>query len=148
MLAILGTMTSCSVAKVGGVPAKVDYVYNTNNKTDNYIMANEWMVESFNNAESVIQFSDKDAGIVKGKYVLHFTPAVYAGYLSTPEVKNGAIITIKVKDSVAKITIDASSEKFYPVKVDYYYNIADAGRDINRLIEDFKQTMSKSKEEF
>ncbi len=27
------------------------------------------MVENFNNSESVIQFSDKKAGIIKGKYL-------------------------------------------------------------------------------
>ena len=38
------------------------------NKNSNFIKANEWMVQSFNDAKSVIQFKDKEAGIFKGKY--------------------------------------------------------------------------------
>ena len=34
-----------------------------------YILSNSWMVETFNSAESVIEFSDKENGIILGKYV-------------------------------------------------------------------------------
>ena len=36
---------------------------------DIYIRANAWFVETFINAESVIQFQDKDEGAIMGKYV-------------------------------------------------------------------------------
>lgn len=35
-----------------------------------YIKANGWFVETFNSAESVIEFQDKEAGKIMGKYVL------------------------------------------------------------------------------
>ena len=34
-----------------------------------YIKANSWFVDNFNDAESVIQFQDKEAGKLMGKYV-------------------------------------------------------------------------------
>ncbi|WP_107822016.1 DUF4468 domain-containing protein [Mangrovibacterium marinum] len=40
-------------------------------KDELYVKANEWMVRSFNNAKSVIQFQDKEAGKIMGKYLLH-----------------------------------------------------------------------------
>ena len=39
-------------------------------KSKLYVMANEWMVQAFNNAESVIQFQDKEEGVIIGKYLL------------------------------------------------------------------------------
>lgn len=76
----------------------------TTPKQSNYIKANEWMVETFGNAESVIQFSDKEAGIIKGKYMMYkgqtgseYSPAV-ASYF--------AMITLRVRDNAAKIEIE------------------------------------------
>lgn len=74
----------------------------------NYIKANEWMVTTFNNPKSIIQFSDKQAGIVKGKYIMfsgqeatQYTTAVKSYY---------AIITIRVKDNASKIEISPVDE--------------------------------------
>lgn len=38
-------------------------------KAELYISVNSWVVNTFNSAESVIQFQDKDAGKVMGKYI-------------------------------------------------------------------------------
>jgi hypothetical protein len=42
-------------------------------KSDIYIKANAWFVETFNSAESVIEFQDKEAGKIMGKvcFFLH-----------------------------------------------------------------------------
>lgn len=37
-----------------------------------YIKANIWFVETFANAESVIQFSDKEKGVITGRYAYSF----------------------------------------------------------------------------
>ena len=38
-------------------------------KDDIYVKANQWAVSTFRDAESVIEFSDKEAGNIMGKYV-------------------------------------------------------------------------------
>ena len=70
LFAILGT--SCGSVKYYNSPIspRTEIVELTTDKNTNFVNANEWMVEVFNNAESVIQFSDKEAGIVKGKYIV------------------------------------------------------------------------------
>lgn len=78
------------------------------NKDSNYVKANEWMVETFGDAESVIQFVDKEAGIIKGKYMMYqgqkasqYSPSVQSYF---------AMITIRVRDNAAKIEVDPTSK--------------------------------------
>ena len=109
-LVITVFMSSCSVKRIA-IPSPEAETKNVETETDNnsnFIKANEWMVQSFNDAKSVIQFKDKEAGIVKGKYLLK------AGVVSTsPYVQSVpcfySIITIRVKDNLARIEIDAPS---------------------------------------
>jgi hypothetical protein len=58
-----------------------------------YTRANMWFVDAFRSAESVIQFSDKTSGIIKGKYIGDNVMAgVYVCKISstvTVEVKEG-----------------------------------------------------------
>lgn len=61
-------------------------------KDDIYVLANKWMVETFNSAESIIQYSDKEAGTIMGKYVFD-----YPGHF----VKS--IIQIDVRDNKCRI---------------------------------------------
>jgi hypothetical protein len=46
-------------------------------KSEIYIKANAWFVETFNSAESVIEFQDKEAGKIMGKYIYGYTEGVY-----------------------------------------------------------------------
>ena len=87
-------------------------------KNDLFIIANAWMVESFNNATNVIQFSDKEEGIIIGRYLI-------GGTYSPPQVDNRvyAIITIRVKDNLTKIRISPQGEaKYYPPNPDNNIN--------------------------
>lgn len=68
------------------------------NKDDLFILANSWAVDVFVSAESVIEFSDKEAGIVKGKYIINFVEGVYVQAVRST-------LTIEVKDDAARITI-------------------------------------------
>jgi hypothetical protein len=67
------TITSCASStkatevKVNKL-SKIISTENTKNKL--YLKANDWMISTFGNAESVIQFSDKDAGVITGKYLM------------------------------------------------------------------------------
>jgi hypothetical protein len=39
-------------------------------KNDLFVMANSWMVKTFNSPQDVIQYNDKEAGIIKGKFLI------------------------------------------------------------------------------
>jgi len=67
---------------------------------DLYIRANMWFVDAFNNAESVIQFSDKESGVIKGKYIGgSVVVGIYIYKISTT-------VTVEVKDGRYRITFD------------------------------------------
>jgi len=50
---------------------KIINVLNTP-KDELYIKVNSWFVETFTSAESVIEFQDKEAGRVMGKYIFDY----------------------------------------------------------------------------
>ena len=103
---VVSTLISCVPAKstLESPDTKIKNVNTTTDKDSNYIKANEWMVQTFNNAKSVIQFSDKEAGVVKGKYVMKVGVVSTSPYTqSTPDYY--AIITIRVKDEASRIEI-------------------------------------------
>lgn len=72
-------------------------------KNDLYIKANSWFVETFNSAESVIEFQDKEAGKIMGKYVFSYTEGIY--YYDIKQT-----ISIDIKDSKVRIVI---SDPYY-----------------------------------
>jgi len=86
---------------------KIIQITNTT-QNDLYIRANEWFVETFHNAESVIQFQDKEAGIIKGKYY-YLIPKTFHPVFGN-DFELGAvtysIITVEVKEDKARIQID------------------------------------------
>lgn len=74
-----------------------------------YVKANNWMVENFNDAKSVIQFSDKESGTVTGKYRVGEVPSVATG---SPLKDIFAIVRLQVKDNASKITITADNYSY------------------------------------
>ncbi len=75
-------------------------------KDNLYIMANSWMVDTFVNAESVIEFTDKEAGIIKGKYVIS---GLYEGLYG---LSIRSTLTIEIKEGKARITIADPYRKY------------------------------------
>lgn len=62
-----------------------------------YVNANVWFVDTFNDPKSVIQYSDKDAGKIAGKYYSPETAGmVFYGVRQT--------VTVDVKDGKARIS--------------------------------------------
>jgi hypothetical protein len=79
-------------------------------KDELYLKSNLWMVSTFKDAKSVIQYSDKAEGILTGKYLLNYiepssgySPLI--GSYSTKEYTLYAIIEIRVKDGKAYISV-------------------------------------------
>lgn len=133
-LVIFISLISCTSVKDLGYPEpKYKIVNNNKTKENNYIKANEWMVNTFHSAESVVQFSDKEEGIIKGKYLLEGTTNRYAS------------ITIWVKDNASKINIEAFDNLTSVVSMgkEYGYTREEYEADINPLLESFYNTMLK-----
>lgn len=66
-----------------------------------FIKANQWAVGAFNKANSVIEFSDKESGIITGKYVEDVITNVLFGY----HTKLTTIMNIETKDNKVRITL-------------------------------------------
>ncbi|MEX0598936.1 MAG: hypothetical protein WD512_20800 [Candidatus Paceibacterota bacterium] len=89
----------------------------TTGNEDLYIDVNTWMVETFNSAESVIQFSDKESGIVMGRYFFGTISTVCGkerkdkdGIYAITKKRVGAedlyaIIKVQVRANKVKLTI-------------------------------------------
>lgn len=147
----LSTMfTSCVSTKklLDSPPPKTKTIENKATKNSNFIKANEWMVETFNDAESVIQFTDKEAGIVKGKYIMR-KGSVTAGLYGTSTTVEPfyAIITIRVKDKACRIEIDPPSGMYTQkaMDVEYGFTPEQFNLETDVLLADFEKAMlSKS----
>ena len=86
---------------------KILEVPNTS-KDEIYVKANEWFVHTFNSAESVIQFQDKEAGKIMGKY--RFNIVVGHPVSINPGMKS--TISVDVKVNRAKILIQGLISDF------------------------------------
>jgi len=78
-------------------------------KSELYAKANNWMVENFNSAKSVIQFSDKEEGMVTGKYLMG---TVHPDATGSPVKDVFAVIRLQVKDNASKITISPEDYQY------------------------------------
>ena len=109
-------------------------------KNELFIKANEWMVRSFKDAKSVIQFQDKEAGKIMGKYLMHS--------YSTTDTDVYSLITIEVKDNATKIDIEPIGKWFYDKSgmTIYSYSPEQAQSDIKSLLAGYETYMSKGKE--
>jgi hypothetical protein len=145
---ILLSMAAC---KTTGTP-QVDYSKIVDapgvSQDDLFVKVNLWAVGYFNKADSVIEYSDKGAGIISGKYIGH-THLIMGGLSGRQYVRS--IFTISVKDDKVKldlkptelITYNGNGQYF-----DYYYTIyvkeADIIADYNATLESLKQALTNS----
>ncbi|WP_112479079.1 DUF4468 domain-containing protein [Vibrio variabilis] len=108
-------------------------------QNDLYVKANNWMVDHFHNAESVIQFSDKESGNIAGRYLLGVVvaPSDYGA-----GEKAYATIKVKVKDGASKITITPESFQYMQGNMFTLYTKENADADIERLMQSFKVAMT------
>lgn len=100
LLMVLG-LAQCKVPTYNGQIKEEKIIKIEQLKEDLWVKTNQWFVETFNNAESVIQFQDKEAGKMVGKYVYSY--GVISGYTSQYNIKS--IISIDVRDAEVRIQI-------------------------------------------
>lgn len=93
-------ITGCATIKVPPEMRTFEKIVEISNqsKNDLYIKANSWFVSTFNSAESVIEFQDKEAGKIMGKYVFSYMEGIY--YYDIKQT-----ISIDIKDSKVRIVI-------------------------------------------
>lgn len=135
---IFALAQGCAMITTESVPVQdVVNVENTDKDTL-YVRANIWMVDAFRNAESVIQFSDKDSGTISGRYLLgkirdahSYGPAAYAY----------ATIIINVRDGAARITVTPESFTYAQGNIYTLYTKEDVERDVQELIQSFARAM-------
>lgn len=144
-LLAVALLQSCMMPATMVIPEVVDVAIAPEVLKDElFVRSNTWMVEQFNNAESVIQFADKEAGIVAGKYIF-FTKVVAVSMYNTETISSSAMIKIKVKDGAAQISITPNPLTFYDsmgsTESKYRTEIL---RDIDALVTSFKTKVVKS----
>ena len=103
-----------------------------------YVKANNWMVDVFKNAKSVVQFADKESGTISGKYLLG---TVFTANQYGPAVHAYASIRIQVKDGAARLVV--TPEPFSYIEGNMYslYSEQDANRDADALLVSFESAM-------
>lgn len=122
------------------------------NKDELYVRANKWMVQIFNNAKSVVQFSDKESGVVSGKYLMGSVGKVAKTAYAMPGSDEDifAIIGIDLKDGAAKITLTPQSFEISESK--YWVNTGlseeNVRTNLSQLIASFEEYMKNNTETF
>lgn len=124
-------------------------------KDELFVKANNWMVENFYKANSVIQFSDRKNGSLSAKHLLHPVTLGRAYYKEKEEkgiikdVIKDLYITfrVKVKDNAAKLVVN-SPEYYYMDKGGTYgkdkYPLNLLKQEINVYLDSFEKHMKKS----
>ncbi|HDY87340.1 MAG TPA: DUF4468 domain-containing protein [bacterium] len=78
---------------------KVQRIIEVNKPKDElYKLSNEWMAKTFKSSKAVIQYQDKEEGVIVGK---GFTSVKYLGYVDTYFT-----MTIEVKDEKLRVTLE------------------------------------------
>jgi len=105
-------------------------------KSELYGMSNEWMVKTFTDAKSVIQFSNLETGTISGKYLMYYSPP---GQYSS-EINFYSIITIHVKDGKAQLSVDpqGSLPRYLGMEM---YTMEQMKKEAESLISDYKDFM-------
>ena len=131
-------MTSCATVVVESQPVERAVKIDSTKKNELYVRANNWMVETFKDAKSVIQFADKESGTVTGKYLLG---AITGGTRYQSATYVYALIKVQVKDGAAKITITPDSFRY--LKSYTLYSREKAQNDIQLLMDSFERAIKK-----
>ena len=115
-------------------------------KNDLYLKANEWLVGIFNNAKSIIQHTDKEEGVIIGKYMMKTVISSSTMYGSSSSDVY-AIIDIRLKDNKARISIKPY-DYAYVEGMYQSYTKEQAVEDMEALAQSFHQSLQTKKVDF
>lgn len=118
---ILALLVSCIAPRIISLNQPYVKIYDDLNGTKDelFISANKWMVGIFNNAESVIQYFDKEEGVIIGKYLItgqltFGDDDIYTG------TKVFSQLDIRVKNGKARFEVDLEPWKYDPTETTVY----------------------------
>lgn len=155
LVSVLFLVSACGITKkIVQIDEPVTKVYTdlTDNQDDLFVKANDWMISVFNDASSVIQFSDKDKGTLIGKYLMSGEKKTSSfGYTSTSvDTRVYAKIDVRVKDNRARISIEPMDSWEYDESgvTIYDYSEKDFYKDMDRLTADFEKAIKADKIDF
>ncbi len=122
---------------------KVQRIIKVNKPKDElYKLSNEWMVKTFKSSKAVIQYQDKEEGIIVGK---GFTSVKYLGNADTRFT-----ITIEIKENRMRVTLEdiyVSSGKFdMPFEIQQHWDKAKP--DLEKIIDLLEAYVGKEAEEW
>ena len=142
-VSIFAILTSCGTTPVSIQP--ISKVIEVQGSKDNlFVKANNWMVQNFNDAKSVIQYSDKEAGIVNGKYLLK---VIYD--MNGRSYNVYANIKIQIKENKSKITITPEQYKYYNGSFEKQkLKESEAKQKINSLIASYESFIQTDSDNF
>ena len=146
ILIIAISLTSCFTYKTLSVDKPFEYVttHNGQSQSELFLKANDWMVSIFNNAESVIEYSDKDKGVIIGKYLMYGTIRESGNMYvsSTLDTRVYAKINIFVKDNVVKLTIKPIGTWQYNKNTIYGFTAENAKNKSDKLAESLNSALN------
>ena len=134
-----GLLHGCATVQVEGKPQERIIEVEGVEKNTLYVRANSWMVDAFNDRESVVQFTDKESGTVKGRYVLRKG--------DSPAGFHYATIDVRVKDEVTKITVTPNPYT-YGKGNPRAYKKEQMEKDINKLFNSFESSIKTAEEKW
>lgn len=105
LFALSSCMTWTPVSSIKEESKVITDYTGTKSKDELFALCNEWLLESFNNPESVITYSDKESGVLMGSFNLtatQFLATVYAEFN----------LKIECKDNKVKMTVSSPTDVF------------------------------------
>ena len=110
-ISVLFLFIGCGTTKMIQIdepPVVKTYTDLTDNQDNLFIKANDWMISMFKDASSVIQFNDKQEGVLIGKYLMGGETRTSSSFYGSTSVDSRvyAKSDIRVKDNRARISIE------------------------------------------
>lgn len=133
-------------------PVIKTYTDLTDNQDELFIKANDWMISMFKDASSVIQFNDKQEGVLIGKYLMGGETRTSSSFYGSTSVDSRvyAKIDIRVKDNRARISIEPMDSWKYDGSglTIYDYSEEDFHQDMDKIMLSFENALKMDKIDF
>ena len=122
---------------------KVQRIIEVNKPKDElYKLSNEWLAKTFKSSKAVIQYQDKEEGVIVGK---GFTSVMYLGPLDT-----WFTMTIEIKENRMRITFDDLyiTSSSATMRIETEYQMQQIKIRCDELIDDLKAYVGKEADEW
>lgn len=151
LIALSFALISCGVqyVPVSVEPLEETFEINEQNKELLFSKANSWFALAFQNSKNVIQYSDKETGVITGRFAIQ--PQMMSnGYGLQQDNSIYSGIQVRVKDNAAKIAInpDDFTEVHSARNESYRFTKDSAIAKSHELIASFKNYLQNPVEDF